>query len=104
MGIRWGMPATPENLLFMRSKLPAGAQWSALGVGRTQLPMITMALLLGGHVRVGFEDNLYLRKGILAASNAQFVEQAVTLARMLGREPATPAEARHILGLRTVEG
>ncbi|MCO6452553.1 MAG: 3-keto-5-aminohexanoate cleavage protein [Caldilineales bacterium] len=100
MGVRWGIPATPENLLFMRRQLPADALWSVLGVGRAQLPMITMSLLLGGHVRVGFEDNLYLRKGVLAASNAEFVEQAVRLARELGREPATPSETREMLGIR----
>ncbi len=99
MGIKWGIPATPENLLLMHRSLPAGVPWSALGVGRTQLPMITMSLLLGGHVRVGFEDNLYLRKGVLAESNAQFVEMAVHLAHTLHREVATPDDARAILKL-----
>lgn len=99
MGVRWGIPATAENLLFMRSKLPPGAQWSVLGVGRAQLPMIALGLLLGGHVRVGFEDNLYIRKGILARSNAEFVEQAVRLARELQCEVASPAETRRILGI-----
>ena len=101
MGVQWGIAATPENLLFMRGKLPANAQWSVLGVGRGQLPMITMGLLLGGHIRVGFEDNLFLSKGVLAASNAAFVEQAVKLAQQLQREVATPAEARRILQLPT---
>jgi 3-keto-5-aminohexanoate cleavage enzyme len=100
MGIRWGIPATPENLLSMRRSLPEGAPWSVLGVGRMQLPMIAMGLLLGGHVRVGFEDNLYIRKGVLARSNAEFVEQAVQLARQLQREVATPDEARVMLNLR----
>ena len=99
MGVNWGIAATPENLLFMRSKLPPGAQWSVLGVGRAQLSMITMGVLLGGHVRVGFEDNLYLSKGVLAHSNAEFVAQAAQIARTLQREVATPAEARNILGL-----
>ena len=99
MGVQWGIAATPENLLFMRGKLPANAQWSVLGVGRGQLPMITLGLLLGGHIRVGFEDNLFLSKGVLAASNAAFVEQAVNLAEHLQREIATPAEARRILHL-----
>ena len=100
MGIRWGIPATPENLLAMRRSLPEGAPWSVLGVGRDQLPMITLALLLGGHVRVGFEDNLYLRKGVLAKSNAEFVDKAVNLANAVHREPATPDEARALLGLK----
>ena len=99
MGIKWGIEATPENLLFMQSKLPAEACWSVLGVGRSQFPMITMGVLLGGHIRVGFEDNLYLRKGILAESNAQFVSAAVDLVESLQREVATPAEAREILGI-----
>ena len=99
MGVQWGIPATPENLLFMRSKLPPGALWSVLGVGRGQLPMIALGLLLGGHVRVGFEDNLYIRQGVPARSNAEFVEQAVRLARELQREVASPAAARAILGI-----
>lgn len=100
MGVDWGIPATAENLLFMQRQLPPGAVWSVLGVGRAQLPMITLGILLGGHIRVGFEDNLYLRKGVLAPSNAAFVEMAVNLAHQLQREVATPAEARAILGLR----
>ncbi|MEW6670870.1 MAG: 3-keto-5-aminohexanoate cleavage protein [Thermodesulfobacteriota bacterium] len=99
MGTRWGIEATPENLLFMKSKLPPGAEWSVLGVGKSQLSMITMALILGGHIRVGFEDNLFLRKGAPAKSNAQFVEMAAELVRQLQREVATPAEARDILGI-----
>ncbi|MGQ9584599.1 MAG: 3-keto-5-aminohexanoate cleavage protein [Anaerolineae bacterium] len=100
MGVRWGIAATPENLLFMKDKLPPEARWSVLGVGQGQLPMITLGILLGGHIRVGFEDNVYLRKGVLARSNAQFVEMAVNLAHQLQREVATPSEAREMLGLR----
>ena len=100
MGVKWGMEASPENLLFMRSKLPSNALWSVLGVGKDQLPMITMGILLGGNIRVGFEDNLYLRKGVLASSNAQAVEMAADLAGRLGREIATPHDARQILGIR----
>jgi 3-keto-5-aminohexanoate cleavage enzyme len=97
MGAKWGIEATPENLLFLTSKLPPGAKWSVLGVGQYQLPMIAMSLIMGGHIRVGFEDNIYLRRGILAKSNAQMVEMAVDLAGMLQREVATPNEARQIL-------
>ncbi len=75
------------------------AVWSVLGVGRHQLPMITMAMLLGGHARVGFEDNLYIKQGVLAKSNAQMVEMAADLAVRLGRDVATPDEARRILGI-----
>ena len=99
MGVKWGIPATAENLLFMQSKLPADAHWSVLGVGRAQLPMIALGVLLGGNLRVGFEDNLYLRQGVLAESNAQLVEMATDLVRSLERVPATPNEARQILGI-----
>jgi 3-keto-5-aminohexanoate cleavage enzyme len=100
MGTKWGMEASPENLMFMKSKLPANALWSVLGVGRDQLPMITMAILLGGNIRVGFEDNIYLKKGVLASSNAQMVEMAADLAERLGRTVVTAEEARRILGIR----
>jgi len=99
MGVRWGIEATLENLLFMKNKLPENASWSVLGVGRNQLPMITMGILLGGNVRVGLEDNLYLRKGVLASNNAEFVQATVNLVHQLLREVATPAEARGMLGL-----
>jgi 3-keto-5-aminohexanoate cleavage enzyme len=99
MGVRWGIEATPENLLFMQSKLPPDARWSVLGVGRAQKRMIALGILLGGNVRVGFEDNIHLREGVLATSNAQLVEMAVDLIRVLDREPAAPAEARQMLGI-----
>lgn len=99
MGIKWGIEATPENLLFMKSKLPPNARWSVLGVGRAQLSMIALGILLGGNIRVGFEDNIYLREGVLARSNAQLVEMAVNLVGLLQRETATPNEAREILGI-----
>ena len=101
LGIEWGAPATPEALSYMKSLLPAGAHWAAFGISRNQLPLIGLSVLHGGHVRTGLEDNLYLERGTLAPSNAALVEQAVTLIRMLGAEPATPAEARAILGTRT---
>jgi 3-keto-5-aminohexanoate cleavage enzyme len=100
MGVPWGIPATPENLLFLRSQLPPRARWSVLGVGRAQWTMVALGILLGGHVRVGFEDNVYLERGVLAASNAQMVEKAVRLVRDLGREVASVDEARAILGLQ----
>ncbi|OGO19175.1 MAG: hypothetical protein A2Z14_06650 [Chloroflexi bacterium RBG_16_48_8] len=99
MGVKWGIEATPENLIFLKNKLPPGARWSVLGIGKEQLPMIAMGILLGGNIRVGFEDNIYLRKGVLADSNAQLVEMAVELARSLQRQVATPDEARKILGI-----
>jgi 3-keto-5-aminohexanoate cleavage enzyme len=99
MGVRWGIPATVENLEFMKNKLPSNAIWSVLGTGADQLEIITQGILLGGNVRVGFEDNIYLKKGVLADSNAQFVEMATDLARRQGRTIATPEDARQILGL-----
>ena len=99
MGIRWGVPATPEHLLMMHRSLPRDVPWSVLGVGKAQLSMITMAMLLGGNVRVGFEDNIYLRKGVLAKSNADFVHMACQLAHTLQKEVATPEDARDILNI-----
>lgn len=99
MGVKWGISATPENLLFMKSKLPSTAVWSVLGIQKSQLPMITMGILLGGNIRVGFEDNIYRKKGVLLSSNAQMVEIAADLAERLGRSIATPEEARRILGI-----
>jgi 3-keto-5-aminohexanoate cleavage enzyme len=83
----------------MKNKLPSNAIWSVLGTGADQLEIITQGILLGGNVRVGFEDNIYLKKGVLADSNAQFVEMATDLARRQGRTIATPEDARQILGL-----
>jgi 3-keto-5-aminohexanoate cleavage enzyme len=99
MGVGWGIPANPENLRFMQAQLPLQAVWSVLGVGRAQREMVRLATEMGGHVRVGFEDNLYLEKGVLADSNAQFVERVVALGDDLGRQVASPNEARMILGL-----
>ena len=99
MGVKWGVGGEIEDLLFMKSKLPENALWSVLGVQKTQLPMITMSMLLGGHVRVGFEDNLYLKKGVLFRNNAETVEVAANLAENLGRSVASPTEARNILGI-----
>jgi uncharacterized protein (DUF849 family) len=99
VGVRWGAEATPESLLAMRSMLPDGAQWTALGVGRMQMPVAAQAVLLGGNVRVGLEDNLYLDKGVFA-SNGQLVERAVTIVESLGARPLTPAETREKLGLK----
>jgi len=99
MGPGWGIEATPDNLLFMKNLLPPDVQWSALGVGRTQLPMITMACILGGHMRVGFEDNIYMRRGVLLDSNAQMVDHAASIVEKLQGEIATPNDAREMLGL-----
>jgi 3-keto-5-aminohexanoate cleavage enzyme len=99
LGIPWGIEGTLEALMDMKKRLPAGCQWSALGLGPAQLPINTASILLGGHVRVGFEDNIYVSRGVPANSNAQFVERIVALARILQREVASCSEARQILGL-----
>ena len=103
LGIEWGIEATVESLVEMRRRLPEEALWSVLATGAQQLPITTHALLMGGHVRVGFEDNIYLERGVKADSNAQFVERTVKLSRDLLREIATPSETRELLGLATVE-
>ncbi len=100
LGARGGMAATPENLLFLLSKIPEGSTWSVIGIGRGHLPLLTMAIHMGGHVRVGMEDNVLYRKGVLVKTNAQFVERTVRLAEEFDRPIATVAEARQIIGLR----
>ncbi|MFJ7972716.1 3-keto-5-aminohexanoate cleavage protein [Psychrobacillus sp. NPDC096389] len=99
LGIHGGMPATPKNLMFLVDSIPKGSTWSAIGASKEQLTINTMSILLGGHVRVGMEDSVYYRKGELATTNAQFVKRIVELAGILGREVATPDEARKILQL-----
>lgn len=94
------MNATVRDLTFISSSIPAGSTWTVAGVGRHQIPMATAAIIMGGHARVGFEDNVYLSKGVLAKSNGELVEKVVRIAKELGREVATPDEAREILGLK----
>jgi 3-keto-5-aminohexanoate cleavage enzyme len=98
MGLKGAIPATVEHLLHLKNSLPSDATWTAAGIGAAQLVMNTHALLAGGHVRVGLEDNIYYRRGELA-TNEQMVERVVRLSRILGREVATPDEARGILSL-----
>jgi len=98
LGIRYGAPATAEAMQAMRDALPPGVLWSAFGVGRMQMPMVAQAVLLGGNVRVGLEDNLYLEKGV-PASNAQLVERAVAIVQTLGAHVQSAAEARKQLQL-----
>ena len=99
LGIGGGAPATPRMLQYMVDALPSGAHWTAMGISQRQAPITTLAMILGGGVRVGFEDNVYLYKGVLATSNAQFVERVAKIAREIGREVATVDEAREILRL-----
>ena len=98
-GVKYGFDSSPETMLYARNLLPAGAVWSGFGLGRLEFPMVAQSWLLGGHVRVGMEDNLYLSKGVLAPTNAALVAKARDILGQLGAEPASPAEARQILGL-----
>ncbi len=97
LGIAWGAPATTEAMLALRQMVPAGGVWSAFGISRAQFPMVAQAVILGGHVRVGLEDNLYLARGVLAEGNAPLVARAKRIVEELGERTATPAEARAIL-------
>lgn len=93
------MTATLRDLVFMVGSIPPGSTWTATGIGRSAYDIAAGTIILGGHVRIGFEDTLYLEKGKLAQSNGELVEKVVRLARILGREIATPTEARKILGM-----
>lgn len=99
MGVRGGMPGDPALLPMLSSMLPDEAIWQAIGIGRAQLPLTFAALAQGGNVRVGYEDNVYFRRGELAESNAQFVRRAAQLVRTAGREVATADYVRNRLGV-----
>ncbi|MEM7289857.1 MAG: 3-keto-5-aminohexanoate cleavage protein [Pseudomonadota bacterium] len=99
LGIPWGCPATPEGMSYMKSLLPADCTWSGFGISRFEFPMVAQACTLGGHTRVGLEDNIYFSRGVLARSNAQLVERAVQVIEGVGGTIATPAEARIAFGL-----
>lgn len=106
MGILGGIPATVDNLLYLYNtcvKQLGDFQWSVCAAGRHQFTMGVTNMILGGNMRVGLEDNLYLERGVLAKSNAQQVEKAIRLARELGLEPASPADARKMLGLKGLD-
>jgi uncharacterized protein (DUF849 family) len=102
LGIKYGAPASSEAMRAMRDALPPGSRWSAFGLGRMQMPMAAQSVLLGGNVRVGLEDNLYLDKGSLA-TNAQLVERARTLIELLGVRVLTAPETRERLGFVQIE-
>ena len=99
LGTAFGAPAKVETLIHMRDQLPADATWAAFGISRWEMPIVAAAIQLGGHVRVGLEDNIYLERGVLAPSNAALVEKAARIIRLLGYEVASSDEAREILGL-----
>ena len=103
LGVLGGMEATPENLQYLVRHLPEGALWSATGIGSGHLPILYSAIALGANgVRVGLEDNLYLDRGV-PATNAALVERAAQLVRLYNKQPATPAEARQIMGIPPLE-
>jgi len=94
------MTATVRDLVYMATSVPAGSTWTATGIGKTCWDIVAATIALGGHVRVGFEDNVYMSKGVLAKSNGEMVERVVQMAKLMNREIATPDEARQILGLK----
>lgn len=100
LGVPGACPGELDDLMQMIRAIPEGSTWTVAGVGRYELPLAVHGILLGGHVRVGFEDNVYYKKGEKASSNAQLVARIKRLAEELGREVATPDEAREILGLK----
>jgi 3-dehydrocarnitine:acetyl-CoA trimethylamine transferase len=99
LGVKYGFNPSPETMMYARGLLPPGAIWSGFGLGRTEFPMVAQAWLLGGHVRVGMEDNLYLSKGVLAKTNAELVAHAVAILKMLGADIASARDAREMLKL-----
>ncbi len=100
LGVPGCTGATAQNLAWLVNAIPAGSTWTATGIGRHAFTLAAAAIVMGGNVRVGFEDNLYLERGVLAKSNGELVAKVVRLAKELGREVASPAEAREILGLK----
>lgn len=99
MGLNFTMPADGETMTYIRNLLPAGAQWQGFGIGRDQFTMAMQSALLGGHVRVGMEDNVFITKGQFARNNAELVTKAVRMLTDVGAGIATPSQARRILGL-----
>lgn len=99
LGVNGGISAEPRDLVFLAESIPPGSTFTVSGIGRSAFHMASLSISMGGHVRVGFEDNVYLSKGVLARSNGELVEKVVRIAKELGREVATPQEARVILGL-----
>jgi 3-keto-5-aminohexanoate cleavage enzyme len=101
LGVPGAMPARVRELVFLVDSIPPDATWCATGIGRAQFPIAAAAIVMGGNVRVGFEDNLYYAKGRLAKSNGELVEKVVQISAMIGRGIASSNEAKHILGLRS---
>lgn len=100
MGVNGGITGELRDFVFLRGSIPSDSTYTVAGIGRFEFPLAMAAIIDGGHVRVGFEDNVYLSKGVLAKSNGELVEKVVRMAKEMGREIATPNEAREILGLK----
>ena len=100
LGVIGGITATPRDLLYLANSIPKGSTYCVGAIGRHEFPMVTLSIVLGGHARVGFEDNIYLSKGVLAKSNSELVEKVVRISKELGRDIASPYEARKILSIR----
>jgi uncharacterized protein (DUF849 family) len=99
LGVLWGAPASAQTMIYQSSLIAPSSAWAAFGIGREQMPMVAQSALLGGHCRVGLEDNLYLSRGVFA-TNGQLVDRARSILSNIGMEVATPGEARAILGLK----
>jgi uncharacterized protein (DUF849 family) len=97
MGIKYGWDATPNSLMYAYRDLPPNSTWSAFGIGRMEMPMVAMTAIMGGHVRVGLEDNVYTSKGVLANNNAELVKMAVDIVKLMGNEVASTKDARELL-------
>ena len=101
LGTKYGAPASTQMMQAMQAMLPEDSEWAAFGIGRLAYPMLAQSVLLGGHARMGFEDNIYMKRGVLAPGNGAMIEKAARLIEDLGGTVATPSEAREILGLKT---
>ncbi len=97
LGVTGGIAASKENLIFLVNSLPESSTYTVTALGRHEFPMVSLSIAMGGHARVGFEDNLYLSKGVLAKSNGELVEKVVQIAKNVGRKIANPSEALKIL-------
>jgi len=101
LGVRGGIPATVKNLVYMVDALPDECTWQVIAIGKNQTPLGAVGVVMGGSMRVGFEDNLYVRRGVLARSNAELVQKAVDITRLVGRQVASPEDARQLLHITT---
>ncbi|MGL4383460.1 MAG: 3-keto-5-aminohexanoate cleavage protein, partial [Bacilli bacterium] len=100
LGVNGGMSARVEDLVFMVNAIPSNCTWSVSGIGANEFKLGAVAIVMGGHVRVGLEDNIYIEKGVKAKSNGELVAKIASIAKLLNRPIATPSEARAILGLK----